>query len=67
MFTAEQKRIIAQKVERALLEAGIERRADGRAPTFKLLVADRDWHAWAEIDPNWAIEDGRHISLMPIW
>lgn len=67
MFTAEQKHRIARKVEEALLEEGLVKPENGRGPTFKLLVADRDWHAWAEIDPNWAIEEGRHIALMPVW
>jgi len=56
MFSQEQKRYIAAKIERLLLEIGHPEMPTER-PRFKLHVDGKEGWSWADIEPNWRFDD----------
>ena len=57
MFSMEQKRKIAEIIEKALLELNhIEMPKE--KPKFKLHVDGKEEWSFADIEPNWVFDDG---------
>ena len=52
MFSKAQKQLIAEKVEKILLEVGHPEMPADR-PVFKLHVQGKEAWSWADIEPNW--------------
>lgn len=57
MFSVEQKRKIAEIIEKALLELN-HPEMPGENPQFKLHVDGKEEWSFADIEPNWIFDDG---------
>ena len=56
MFSMEQKRKIAEVIEKALLDLKHPEMPISR-PKFKLHVDGKEDWSWADIEPNWIFDD----------
>jgi len=63
MFSMEQKKEIAQKVEELLLSFN-HTEMPTEKPQFTLNIAGKESWSWAVIEPNWTFED-RKPSVNP--
>lgn len=58
MFSTEEKRTIAEKIEKLLLELNHPEMPEAR-PSFSLHVGGAEGWSWADIEPNWTYGDGK--------
>lgn len=64
MFSMEEKKLIAQKVEEILLSLNHPEMPTEK-PKFTLNVKGAESWSWAEIEPNWVFEDGKKMGHNP--
>ena len=58
MFSVAEKRMIAEKIEKILLDLKHPEMPDEK-PSFKLHVNGKEPWSWADIEPNWVFDDGK--------
>lgn len=56
MFSTKEKQMIAEAIEKVLLEINHPEMPTER-PEFKLYVEGKESWSWAEIEPNWKYEN----------
>lgn len=56
MFSPEQKRYIAQRVEEVLLSVA-NSEMPKQQPNFHLHVDGAEYWSWADIEPNWKVDE----------
>lgn len=64
MFSVEEKRKIAEAIEKLLLELDHPEMPKEK-PKFKLHVDGKESWSWADIEPNWVFEDGKEMGVNP--
>ena len=57
MFSVEEKKMIAKKIEDLLLDLRHPEMPKIK-PKFSLHVDGKESYSWADIEPNWVFEDG---------
>lgn len=62
MFSIQEKKDIAKKIEQLLLELNHPEMPDEK-PKFKLHVDGKESWSWADIEPNWIFEDGKEMGV----
>lgn len=64
MFSVEEKKKIAEVIEKTLLELNHPEMPKEK-PRFKLHVDGKEGWSWADIEPNWVFEDGKEMGINP--
>ena len=57
MFSAAEKRKIAEVIEKTLLELNHPEMPKEK-PSFKIHIDGKESWSWADIEPNWVFDDG---------
>jgi len=58
MFSVNEKRMIAQKIEELLLSLDHPEMPKEK-PSFKIHIEGKESWSWADIEPNWVFDDGK--------
>ncbi len=64
MFSVQEKKEIARKIEELLLELSHPEMPDEKLK-FLLQVHGKEPWSWANIEPNWFFEDGKEMGYNP--
>lgn len=64
MFSMEEKRKIADEIQKLLLDLDHPEMPTEK-PSFKLHVNGKEAWSWADIEPNWIFDEGKQISSKP--
>ncbi len=64
MFSVEEKKKIADVIEKTLLEFNHPEMPKEK-PKFKIHIDGKEKWSWADIEPNWVFEDGKKMDVNP--
>jgi len=62
MFSVEEKKLIAKKIEELLLELKHPEMPTEK-PYFKIHIDGKEGWSWADIEPNWVFEEGKEMGV----
>ena len=64
MFSKEEKRKIADGIEKILLDLKHPEMPD-KNPMFRIHIDGKESWSWAELEPNWTFKSGKPMGINP--